>query len=266
MSRLASSRHARGDGGGSRQRSGATSPAHLRGDKIGAMRDLASGQNRINTNRRGGDGGTSSRTLRQVAEGDSMARAEATIRAASPAGVGHQRHGPAPRRDRRHHPALGPRPQPGGGRDQRRRRRPSPGAPRREASSLEETAATTEELAASVKQTPTVQGGERALRQGPQARLRRMAASCARRSRRWSASRRPSRKITDIIAVIERHRLLTNLLALNAAVEAARARRGGQGLRRRRLGGAHARPALRPGGARHQGPDHRLGRAGRSRG
>ena len=47
-----------------------------------------------------------------------------------------------------------------------------------------------------------------------------------------------SRKISDIISVIDEIARQTNLLALNAAVEAARAGRGGARLRGGGLGGA----------------------------
>ena len=50
-----------------------------------------------------------------------------------------------------------------------------------------------------------------------------------RRSTRWPRSRNSSRKISDIIGVIDEIARQTNLLALNAAVEAARAGEAGRG-------------------------------------
>ena len=65
-----------------------------------------------------------------------------------------------------------------------------------------------------------------------------------------------SRKISDIIGVIDEIARQTNLLALNAAVEAARAGDAGPRLRGGGLGSAQPGAALVAGGQRHQGPDH----------
>ena len=70
------------------------------------------------------------------------------------------------------------------------------------------------------------------------------------RSRRWIRSRRLSKKIGNIIHVIDEIAFQTNLLALNAGVEAARAGEAGQRFRGRRFGSARAGAALRRGGAR----------------
>ena len=82
---------------------------------------------------------------------------------------------------------------------------------------------------------------------------------------RWRGSRKSSRKIADIIGVIDEIARQTNLLALNAAVEAARAGEAGRGfavvasevrsLAQRSLAGRE----------RHQGPDHHLERPGEGR-
>ncbi len=73
-----------------------------------------------------------------------------------------------------------------------------------------------------------------------------------------------SKKIVDIIAVIDGIAFQTNILALNAAVEAARAGEQGRGFAVVAVGGAQPRPAL--GGCRQgdQGAHRRLG-AARSR-
>ena len=67
-----------------------------------------------------------------------------------------------------------------------------------------------------------------------------------------------SRKIADIISVIDEIARQTNLLALNAAVEAARAGRGRPRLRGGRLRGAQPRAAFLAGRQGHQGPDRQL--------
>ena len=64
-----------------------------------------------------------------------------------------------------------------------------------------------------------------------------------------------SKKIADIIGVIDEIAFQTNLLALNAAVEAARAGEQGRGLRGGGQRGEKSRPAQRHGGQGDQGPD-----------
>ncbi|TCR68919.1 methyl-accepting chemotaxis protein [Bosea sp. BK604] len=98
-----------------------------------------------------------------------------------------------------------------------------------QASSLEETAATTEELAASVKasaqaskQASTISGeAMRAAEQG--------GAIAGQAVEAMARIESASKKISDIIRVIDDIAFQTNLLALNAAVEAARAGDAGKG-------------------------------------
>ena len=100
-----------------------------------------------------------------------------------------------------------------------------------QASSLEETAASMEEL------TSTVQPERRQRAPGQPAGGRRLDASPPRAAqvvgaggrRRWARSTHSSRKIVDIIGVIDGIAFQTNILALNAAVEAARAGEQGRG-------------------------------------
>ena len=75
-----------------------------------------------------------------------------------------------------------------------------------------------------------------------------------------------SRKIADIIGVIDGIAFQTNILALNAAVEAARAGEQGRGFAVVAARGAQPRAAQRRGGEGDQGPDHRLASAGSSAG
>ncbi len=98
-----------------------------------------------------------------------------------------------------------------------------------EASSLEETAATTEELAASVKQT--ADSSKVANELSDKARLLASdgGAIVHQAINAMERIEDASRKITDIIAVIDDIAFQTNLLALNAAVEAARAGEAGKG-------------------------------------
>jgi methyl-accepting chemotaxis protein len=98
-----------------------------------------------------------------------------------------------------------------------------------QASSLEETAASMEELGATVRSN--AENAQRANVMAAQARGSAesgggVAGSAIEAMRRIEES---SRKITDIIGVIDEIAFQTNLLALNAAVEAARAGDAGRG-------------------------------------
>jgi methyl-accepting chemotaxis protein len=98
-----------------------------------------------------------------------------------------------------------------------------------EASSLEETAATTEQLAASVKQT--ADNSKTANELSDRARLLASDGGNVVHQAIHAMERieDASKKIADIISVIDDIAFQTNLLALNAAVEAARAGDAGKG-------------------------------------
>ncbi|MCW2248654.1 methyl-accepting chemotaxis protein [Azospirillum fermentarium] len=98
-----------------------------------------------------------------------------------------------------------------------------------QASSLEETAASMEQLGATVRSN--ADNAQRANRMASDARTAaesggQVAVSAVDAMRRIEGA---SRKITDIIGVIDEIAFQTNLLALNAAVEAARAGDAGRG-------------------------------------
>ena len=98
-----------------------------------------------------------------------------------------------------------------------------------QASSLEETAATTEQLAASVKQASA--SSRHSVTQAQEASLIAEQGGSTASSAIEAMSRieTSSRKITEIISVIDEIAFQTNLLALNASVEAARAGEAGKG-------------------------------------
>ncbi len=197
-------------------------------DKIGAMRDLAAGQNRINTIVEAAMEDFS-RTLRQVAEGDLMARAEGDHQgrfAQLASGINDtvqrlaETVATIQRSARDLNRAAGE--INAGAADLARRTE-------EEASSLEETAATTEELAASVKQTADSSKEANELSDKGR-KLASDGGGIVREAiQAMERIEEASRKITDIIAVIDDIAFQTNLLALNAAVEAARAGEAGKG-------------------------------------
>jgi methyl-accepting chemotaxis protein len=98
-----------------------------------------------------------------------------------------------------------------------------------EAASLEETAATTEELAASVKQTADSSRTATDLSDKARSVASQGGAVVAEAIGAIERIEQASSKISDIIGVIDDIAFQTNLLALNAAVEAARAGEAGKG-------------------------------------
>jgi len=197
-------------------------------DKIGAMRDLASGLNRINTIV---EAATEefTLTLGRVAEGDLMARVEkhyqgrlAHVASGINDTVGRLAETVATIQRSARDLNRAASEINAGAADLARRTE-------EEASSLEETAATTEELAASVKQTADNSKLANELSEDAR-RLASDGGGIVRNAIEAMARiEDASRKITDIISVIDDIAFQTNLLALNAAVEAARAGEAGKG-------------------------------------
>lgn len=98
-----------------------------------------------------------------------------------------------------------------------------------QASSLEETAASMEEMTSSVRQsTDNIQRANE-LAQGTQSKAEEGGVVVAKAVDAMQKIRTSSKKIVDIIGVIDEIAFQTNLLALNAAVEAARAGEQGRG-------------------------------------
>lgn len=98
-----------------------------------------------------------------------------------------------------------------------------------QAASLEETSASMEEMAATVKKNAENAQHANQLTQGTQGVADRGGAVVAEAVTAMAAIEESSRKISDIISVIDEIARQTNLLALNAAVEAARAGEAGRG-------------------------------------
>ncbi|MYM83733.1 HAMP domain-containing protein [Duganella sp. FT50W] len=98
-----------------------------------------------------------------------------------------------------------------------------------QASSLEETAASMEELTSTVKQNAANAHQANQLAQSATAVAERGGAVVAQVVDTMNAINDSSRKIVDIISVIDGIAFQTNILALNAAVEAARAGEQGRG-------------------------------------
>ncbi|TFW17127.1 methyl-accepting chemotaxis protein [Duganella callida] len=98
-----------------------------------------------------------------------------------------------------------------------------------QASSLEETAASMEELTSTVKQNAANAHQANSLAQSAAEVARRGGAVVAQVVDTMNAINDASKKIVDIISVIDGIAFQTNILALNAAVEAARAGEQGRG-------------------------------------
>jgi methyl-accepting chemotaxis protein len=98
-----------------------------------------------------------------------------------------------------------------------------------QAASLEETSASMEEMAATVKKNAENSQHANALAQSTQSIAGRGGAVVAQAVTAMARIEESSRRISDIISVIDEIARQTNLLALNAAVEAARAGEAGRG-------------------------------------
>ena len=98
-----------------------------------------------------------------------------------------------------------------------------------QASALEQTAASMEELSATVKQNADHAAGANALAQSAFHAAQEGGALMAQLVQTMGAIELTSRRIFDIIGVIDGIAFQTNILALNAAVEAARAGEQGRG-------------------------------------
>ena len=98
-----------------------------------------------------------------------------------------------------------------------------------QASSLEETASSMEELTSTVKQNADNSRQANQLSAGAREKAEKGGAVVGRAISAMSEINSSSKKIADIISVIDEIAFQTNLLALNAAVEAARAGEQGRG-------------------------------------
>jgi len=98
-----------------------------------------------------------------------------------------------------------------------------------QASSLEETASSMEQMTSTVKQNADNAGQANQLAVAARDQAEKGGAVVAKAVRAMTEINDSSRKIADIIGVIDEIAFQTNLLALNAAVEAARAGEQGRG-------------------------------------
>ena len=98
-----------------------------------------------------------------------------------------------------------------------------------QASSLEETASSMEEMTSTVRQTADNAGQANQLAMAARQQAEKGGAVVTNAVNAMSGINAASRKIVDIIGVIDEIAFQTNLLALNAAVEAARAGEQGRG-------------------------------------
>jgi methyl-accepting chemotaxis protein len=98
-----------------------------------------------------------------------------------------------------------------------------------QASSLEQTASSMEQMTASVRQNADNSGQANQLAAAAREQAEKGGAVVAKAVKAMSEINQSSKKIADIIGVIDEIAFQTNLLALNAAVEAARAGEQGRG-------------------------------------
>ncbi len=98
-----------------------------------------------------------------------------------------------------------------------------------QASSLEETASSMEEMTSTVKQTADNAGQANQLAMAARVQAEKGGAVVSTAVTAMAGINNASKKIADIIGVIDEIAFQTNLLALNAAVEAARAGEQGRG-------------------------------------
>jgi methyl-accepting chemotaxis protein len=98
-----------------------------------------------------------------------------------------------------------------------------------QASSLEETASSMEEMTSTVKQNADNAGQANQLAMAARDQAEKGGAVVSRAVQAMAEINNASRRIADIISVIDEIAFQTNLLALNAAVEAARAGEQGRG-------------------------------------